>query len=353
MKEIKIGEHVIGNGEPVFTIAEAGVNHNGSLKLAKELVDAAKAAGADAVKFQTFKAEDVVTGKAQMAAYQQKNLKIRKSQLEMLRDYELDYSDFRKLKKYCDEKNIIFLSTPHSEEAADFLEPLVPAYKIGSGDITNIPFLEKVAKKGKPMIVGTGMSTLGEVKEALNAIYRMGNKQVVMLHCTTSYPCLLEEVNLKAMVTMQKELDCLIGYSDHTLGLTVPIMAAALGAVVIEKHFTLDKSLPGPDHKASLEPDELKSMVQAIREVEKALGSSIKRPTKNEKKTRLAVRKSIVAKTDLEIGTKINMENVAIKRPGTGLRPVNLKKILGKKVKRYLKKDAMIKISDLEHENEQ
>lgn len=341
MKKIKIGTKYIGEGYPVFIIAEAGVNHNGKLTLAKKLVDAAKAAGADAVKFQTFEAEDVVTKNAPMAEYQERNVGKKETQQEMLKKLELKYEDFEVLKKYCDEKGIIFLSTPHSD-VIDFLNHLVPAYKIGSGDLTNIPFLEKVARKCKLMILGTGMATLKEVKEALKAIYAQGGRQVVMLHCTTSYPCPIEDVNLRALQTMQKKLDCLVGYSDHTLGITVPIMAATLGAVVIEKHFTLDRTLPGPDHKASLEPHELKEMVEAIRAVEKALGSARKKPTNDEERTKKITRKSIVAKVNIPKGTVITKNMLAFKRPGTGIAPKNIHMFIGKKAKKNIKKDTFL-----------
>ncbi len=344
----RICNKLVGEGKPCFIIAEAGVNHNGDINLAKKLIDVAIDAGVDAVKFQTFRAEDVVVEKTPMANYQMKNIGIEKSQLEMLQQYELTYTDFKELKDYCDEKNIIFLSTPHSEDAADFLEPLVPVYKIGSGDLTNIPFLEKVAVKGKPMIIGTGMATLDEVKEALATIYQLKDEQVILLHSTTSYPCSLNEVNIKAMQSMRKDLNCLVGYSDHTLGLTVPLMAVTMGAVVIEKHFTLDKTMSGPDHKASLEPDELKAMVRSIKEVEKAMGEGVKRPTKSEEKIMQLIRKSIVAKKDLPTGTKMTREIVTSKRPGTGLSPKYLNKIVGRRLKKSVKKDEQINLSELE-----
>lgn len=331
----------------IFIIAEAGVNHNGSIELAKQLIDVAADAGADAVKFQTFKADGVVTKNATRASYQVMNLGEDETQQEMLSRYELRYDDFIELKEYCDERGIIFLSTPHSEDAIDFLEDLVPAYKFGSGDLTNIPVLEYAAKKGKPMILGTGMATMDEIKEALRAIHNQGNKDVVMLHCTTNYPCSLEEVNLRAMQTMQKELDCLVGYSDHTLGIFVTIMAVAMGACVIEKHFTLDRNLPGPDHKASLEPNELKDMVNAVRNAEKALGSGLKRPTESERETMKVARKSIVAKVDIQKGVKIKREMLAIKRPGIGIEPRNIDKIIGKKSKWDIKEDTLISWSDL------
>jgi len=284
MDKIKLISRYIGGNEPCFVIAEAGVNHNGKIELAKKLVDAAAKAKADAVKFQTFKADLVVTKEADLASYAERNIGQKISQLDMLKHVELAYNDFAIIKQYCDKKNIIFLSTPHSFDAIDFLEDLVPAYKFGSGDITNTPALKRAAKKGKPIILGTGMSTLDEVRYAINAIKSEGNEQIIVLHCTTNYPCPMAEVNLRAMITMQQELDCLVGYSDHTLGISVPIIAAAMGATVIEKHFTIDKSLPGPDHKASLEPDELKSMIKEIRKTGKILGSFDKKPTKSEKK---------------------------------------------------------------------
>lgn len=348
MKKIKIQNRFIGEDERVFVIGEAGVNHNGDINLAKKLIDAAKDAGCDSVKFQTFKAEGVVTENAERAGYQVKNIGGDETQQDMLKKYELNYHDFIELKDYCDEKRIIFLSTPHSEDAIDFLENLVPAYKFGSGDLTNIPALEYTAKKGKPMIIGTGMATIDEVKEALNVIYAQGNKEVIMLHCTTNYPCSLEEVNLRAMQTMREELDCLVGYSDHTNGIIVPVMAVAMGACVIEKHFTLDKNLPGPDHKASLEPDELKEMLNAIRDAEKALGSEIKGPAESEKEIMKVARKSIVAKVDIQKGTAITKGMLSIKRPGNGLEPKYINKIIGKKAKVDIKSDKLIKFEYFE-----
>ena len=341
MRKIKISNKLVGDNQPCFIIAEAGVNHNGKIELAKKLIDAAVDAEADAVKFQTAKAEDVVIDGAGIADYAKKNIRKNITQLEMIKNLELKYEEFEILKDYCDKKGIIFLSTPHSFDAIDFLEDLVPAYKFGSGDITNIIALKHAAKKGKPMILGTGMSTLQEVKYAVNTIKSEGNKQIIALHCTTNYPCPLEEVNLQAMITMQKKLDCLVGYSDHTLGITVPIMAVSLEAVVIEKHFTLDRDLPGPDHKASLEPNELTTMVEEIRKVEKALGNFDKKPTESEKKIMKLVRKSIVAKQDIAKGSIIDENMVVIKRPGTGLYPSNIDKIIGKKAKQDIAKDEI------------
>jgi len=340
--KITIGRRVVSGDGHCFIIAEAGVNHNGDVGLAKKLVDAAKAAGADAIKFQTFKAEDLVGKNTEMADYQKKNTGKKGSQLKMLKKLELDYKDFIRLKKYCDKKKIIFLSTPHTEDAADFLEPLVSAYKIASGDLINLPFLEKVAKKKKPIILSTGMATLNEVREAVKAIKNQGNNTIILLHCTTNYPCPLEGVNLRAMLTLKKELGLPVGYSDHTSGIIVSTIAAAIGAVVIEKHFTLNKNLPGPDHKASIEPDELKEMVEAIKNTEKIIGSGEKKPTDSEKKIMQVVRKSIVAKIDISKGTKITKNMLVIKRPGIGIKPKYLNKIIGRRAKRNIKKDELI-----------
>jgi N,N'-diacetyllegionaminate synthase len=341
MNTIQIGKKKIGNNQPCFIIAEAGVNHNGELPLAKKLIDIAVDAGVDAVKFQVFKPEGVTTKTANMAEYTEKNIGKEMPQIDLLKNLALPYDDFKTLKDYCDDRNIIFLATPHSFDAIDFLEPLVPAYKFGSGDITNIPSLQYAAGKGKPILLGTGMSTLREVKQAVTAIQLKGNMQIVALHCTTNYPCQLNEVNLRAMITMQNELTCLTGYSDHTLGLIVSVMAVALGAVVLEKHITIDKNLTGPDHKASLEPDELTQMVSEIRNVEKAMGSFEKKPTDSEKKLMNIVRKSIVASENIKKGSLIKQEMITFKRPGTGLQPTDINKILGKKTKRTIAKDEI------------
>jgi N-acetylneuraminate synthase len=334
---------MIGIGHPCFIIAEAGVNHNGELKLAKKLVDVAVAAHADAVKFQTFIAEGVVTSGTEIADYARDNIGKNMKQIDMLKKYELTYNDFTVLKEYCNKKNIIFLSSPHSFDAIDFLEHLVPAYKFGSGDLTNTPTLQYAANKNKPLLLGTGMATLEEVKQAIHAIISMGNTQIIILHCTTGYPCSYEDVNLRAMTTMQKELDCLVGYSDHTLGILVPPLAVALGATVLEKHFTLDATLPGPDHKASLEPEELAEMVRRIRDVEKILGSSEKKPTDSEKTIRENVRKSIVAGKNIRKGELIQKEMLMIKRPGIGISPADIEKIIGKKTKRDISIDEILR----------
>jgi N-acetylneuraminate synthase/N,N'-diacetyllegionaminate synthase len=347
-KIIQLGSKRIGDTQPCFIIAEAGVNHNGQFSIAKKLVDAAVCAKADAVKFQTFKAEGVVTNNIGIAPYAKKNIGKAISQLEMIKRYELTYDEFKKLKQYCDKKKILFLSTPHSFDAIDFLENLVPAYKFGSGDLTNIPALQYASRKHKPILLGTGMATLQEVRTAIRAIYSSGNRQVVALHCTTNYPCPFEEVNLRAMLTMQNTLNCLVGYSDHTIGITVPVMATTLGATVIEKHFTLDKTLPGPDHAASLEPQELTQMVTAIRNVETALGSYAKKPTRSEKEIMKLVRKSIVANQSIKKGELIKKNMVTIKRPGIGLPPALIGQILGKRTKKPIKKDELIRLNMVE-----
>jgi N,N'-diacetyllegionaminate synthase len=344
-KIIRIGLKRIGEKQPCFVIAEAGVNHNGQLDIAKKLVDVAVSAKVDAVKFQTFKAEGVVTDNIGIAPYAQKNIGRNLRQLEMIKQYELTYEEFTQLKKYCDQKKILFLSTPHSFDAIDFLEDLVPAYKFGSGDLTNTPTLQYAARKHKPIILGTGMATLNEVRAAIRAIHATGNHDIIALHCTTNYPCPLAEVNLRAMLTMQNTLNCLVGYSDHTMGFTIPIMAATLGAVVIEKHFTLDKKMSGPDHGASLEPQELTQMVTAIRNVETTLGSYAKKPTRSEKEIMKFVRKSIVANQPIKKGAIIRKNMLVIKRPGIGLPPAQIGQILGKKTKKPINKDELIRLN--------
>lgn len=348
IKKIKLGNKFIGKNQPVFIIAEAGVNHNGRLDLALKLVDAAVAAGADAVKFQTFKAGQLVTKAGEMAEYQKKNIGKTESQLEMLKKLELREDFYKPIMEHCEEKNIIFLSTPHGGfESVDFLLKLdVPAFKFGSGDLTNLPVLQYAAKFKKPMILGTGMATMKEVEEAIKVIKKVGNNKIIALHCTTNYPCPLDEVNLSAMVTMTKELSVLVGYSDHTLGSVVPIMAAALGACILEKHFTLDKNMIGPDHAASTEPAELKEVVKSIRNIQIILGNTIKKPNKNELPLIEIVRKSVVSTRSIKKGEKFTRENLGIKRPGSGLPPKFFNLVIGKKSKKDLLTGAIIKTKD-------
>ncbi|MFH0949521.1 MAG: N-acetylneuraminate synthase family protein [Candidatus Aenigmatarchaeota archaeon] len=360
MMKIKIGNRLVGDDEPCFIIAEAGVNHNGEIDIAKKLVDAAKSSGSDAVKFQTFKSEKIVTPYVKQAKYQVENIGKKESQYEMLRRLELNYDDFRELKDYCVKKGITFLSAPHScKEDVDLVAELCPAIKVPSGDLTNLPILKYMAGKQMPIILSTGMSTMEEVKDAVNLILST-NKQLILLHCTTNYPTTLNEVNLKAMNSMKK-FGLPVGYSDHTIGINISAAAVALGACVIEKHFTLDKNMEGPDHKASLEPHELKQMISDIRDVEQklkkgiieedivkelgvydALGDGIKKPTKSELETMKVARKSIVAACDIESGTVITEDMLAIKRPGTGLSPKYYWDLIGKRVKTDIKQDELI-----------
>jgi N,N'-diacetyllegionaminate synthase len=318
----------------VLIIAEAGVNHNGDFELAKKLVKAAAEAGADFVKFQTFKADKIVIRSAKKAAYQERNINGREdSQYQMLKKLEMPEEWYLKLIDYANEQEIKFLSTGFDEDSIDFLDKLEsPLYKIPSGEITNKPYLQHIAKKGKPVILSTGMANLAEINAALEVLIDNGipKEKITVLHCNTEYPTPMEDVNLSAMITIQNSLGIKIGYSDHTQGIEVPIAAVALGAVVIEKHFTLDRNLPGPDHKASLEPDELKAMVKAIRNIEKAVGGSgIKEASPSEKKNITVARKSIVASCKISIGETFTQQNLTVKRPGNGISPMLWDEIIG------------------------
>jgi len=317
----------------VFIVAEAGVNHNGRFDFACQLIDAAQNAGVDAIKFQTFKAEKFISRFANKVEYQKKSTDSNNSQLDMVRKLELSFEDFVELKKYCNKKGIMFLSTPFDRESIDFLYNLIDIYKIPSGEIINHPYLKHVASKNKPIIMSTGMANLGEVENAINTIMTINSDaKISLLHCTTNYPAAYEEVNLKAMQTLLAAFKLPVGYSDHTLGMEVPIAAVAMGAKIIEKHFTLDKKLPGPDHKASLEPNELKEMVKAIRNIEKALGDGIKKPTKNEFEIMKVVRRSLIATRDIRVGEVIKESDITIKRPGTGILPKFKEIVIGMKL---------------------
>ncbi|MFH0869430.1 MAG: N-acetylneuraminate synthase family protein [archaeon] len=367
MSKIDIGNRKIGPEEPCFIIMDAGVNHNGSMELAKKLVDAAKEAGVDAVKFQTFKSEKIVTAKAEQAEYQTKNIGKKESQYDMLKRLELSYEDFEELKRYCDEKGIIFLSTPHScKEDVDLIAKLCPAIKVGSGDLTNIPILKYMAQKGLPIFLATGMSFLSEVEEAVLAIIPT-NRDLVLLHCTTNYPTPLNEVNLQSMMTMHEAFKLPVGYSDHTEGIIVSVAAAAMGACLVEKHLTLDKKMEGPDHKASLEPDEAAELVKQIRKVEKMLkkkksaeeillklmvppeiiGDGVKKPMASEYAVMKVARKSVVAAKDIKKGSIITEKMLEIKRPGDGLHPREYFNIIGKTAKNSIKKDSLLKLADI------
>lgn len=323
-----------------FIIAEAGVNHNGDIVLAKKLIDVAVNCGVDAVKFQTWKTELLVTKNAKMADYQIDNTQKNESQFDMLKKLELSYDDFLELKSYCDLKNIEFMSTPDEEESADFLNSIQDIFKIGSGELTNTPFLRQIASFGKPVILSTGMGYLSEVEHAVMVLKESGLpiEAITVLHATTDYPTSVEDVNLKAMLTIGHAFPGIsIGYSDHTLGIEIPIAAVALGAKVIEKHFTLSKVMEGPDHKASLDPSELACMVKAIRNIETALGNGWKVPTATENKNRSFVRKSIVANKDILQGTVFTAEHLAVKRPGDGISPSHWDTVIGSVAKKDYK----------------
>ena len=333
-------------GNRTFIIAEAGVNHNGDIKLAKKLIDIAKDAGADAVKFQTFKAEEVVTSQGKKAIYQHRAKE--KTQYEMLKALGLSFDEFRELKKYCDNKDIEFISTPYDIKSVEFLNEIgVNRFKIASADIINKPLIEAIAKTKKQIILSTGMATLGEIERTISLINDFGNTDIILLHCTTSYPTPYEQVNMNVLGMLKKAFGLPVGYSDHTLGIEIPIMAVSLGAKVIEKHFTLDRLMEGPDHFASLEPNELKKMVAAIRNVEKAFGSRRKEITDEEKKNIFFMRRSIHASVDMKQGEIIKEKNTKITRPFNGIEPWFLKIILGKTIKVNVKKDEPIKWEDL------
>lgn len=327
-----------------YIIAEAGVNHNGQLDLALKLCDAAKEAGVDAVKFQTWKTELIVTEKARMAAYQERNTCSKDaSQFEMLKHLELSYDHFRVIRDYCEKIGIDFLSTPDEEESLAFLMELgLPLIKVGSGEVTNIPYLRKIASYGKSVILSTGMSNLAQVATAYDTLMASGAGPVALLHCTTNYPCPAEEVNLHAMCTLREAFKCRVGYSDHTMGLEVPVAAVALGAEIIEKHFTLDRSMAGPDHKASLEPGELKQMVRQIRNIEKALGDGIKRPNKSEAENAEVVQKSILAKRVIRKGEPLTVDNLTVKRAGGGIASSYWDFVVGKQAPRDFDIDELI-----------
>ncbi|MCG3714151.1 N-acetylneuraminate synthase [Arcobacter lacus] len=329
----------------VFIIAEAGVNHNGSIELAKKLIDVASESGVDAVKFQTFKAENLVSKNAQKAEYQKQTTDKNESQFDMIKKLELDVDTHKELMLYCKTKNIMFLSTPFDHDSIDLLSNLgLEIFKIPSGEITNLPYLRHIGKLDKKVILSTGMADIGEIEDALDVLITCGTKKenIIVLHANTMYPTPMEDVNLKAMVTIGNTFDIAFGYSDHTLGIEVDIAAVAMGACCIEKHFTLDKTMEGPDHKASLEPDELKVMVKAIRNIEKALGSYVKKPSKSEIPNMKIGRKSIVAKIDIKKGEILSENNIAIKRPGNGISPMRWDEIVGSIASKDYREDEII-----------
>lgn len=337
MRQIKLANRVIGSGAPCFIIAEAGVNHNGDADLARQLVQAAAAAGADAVKFQTFRADRLVVRNSPKAAYQEQTTGTAESQYEMLRRLELSDAMHEELMRQCADLGLIFISTPFDEESADLLERLhVPAFKIPSGELTNLPLLTHIARKQRPMIISTGMALLGEVEQAIHAVEDAGAHDLALLHCVSNYPADPADVNLRAMHTMGAAFGHPVGYSDHTLGVAVAIAAVTLGATVIEKHFTLDTTLPGPDHRASIEPAELRELVQSIRTVELAFGDGIKRPAQSEANVAAVARRRLTAAQDLPAGTLLTEAMIALRRAGSGLEPAMLPHLIGRRVRRDL-----------------
>ncbi len=329
----------------VYIIAEAGVNHNGDFNLAKKMILAAKQAGADAVKFQTFRSKQLVSFFAPKADYQKQTTEGSESQLEMLKKLELSYDNFAMLKDYASEVGVDFLSTPFDLESIGFLDKLgIPVWKIPSGEITNKPYLLKIARTGKPVIISTGMCTIDEIEAALRIFIDYKRENITLLHCNTEYPTPFIDVNLKAMETLGRTFGVRVGYSDHTTGIEVPIAATALGACIIEKHFTLDRDLPGPDHKASLVPFELNAMVKAIRNVEMALGSAQKKPSPSETKNIVVARKSIVANREISKGELFTEANLATKRPGDGISPMRWDEVLGNVAKRDFSRDEKIEL---------
>lgn len=333
--EIEIQSRKIGDGHPVFFIAEAGVNHNGSIELAFQLVDKAFESGADAVKFQTFKAEKLNTKHAPKSSYHIETTGDDKEQswFELLKTQELDREDHRRIIKYCNKKGIIFLSTPYDKDSADLLDELgVPAFKLASTDTSNLPLLRHVARKNKPMIISSAMCTMEEVTAAVETIRSEQLEKIVVLQCTGNYPSKLEDSNLNVMSSYREILNCLVGYSDHTFELINPVASVALGASVYEKHFTIDKSLPGPDHRMSLSPDELKMTIEAVKQTQVALGSSCKVVLPSEEENRKKLRKSLVTAVDIVKGTNITAEMICIKRPGNGISPAKLQEIIGKEI---------------------
>lgn len=329
----------------ILIIAEAGVNHNGSLAMAKQLAGVAKAAGADIVKFQTAKPELVISRFAEKAEYQKAETGEAESQLEMCKRIHLTFDEHAQLKEYCDSIGIAYLSTPFDLDSIDFLQQLgTPMWKVPSGEITNLPYLEKIAATKKPVILSTGMSMISEIEDALTILEDGGAGPITLLHCNTEYPTPIEDANLLAMQDLREQFGLPVGYSDHTAGIEADIAAAALGAVVIEKHFTLDKALPGPDHKASLSPEELTAMVAAVRKTELALGDGRKHVTESEAKNKPIARKSILAKRDIKKGETFTPENLTVKRPGDGISPMRWYDVLGKTAKRDFAEDDKIEL---------
>lgn len=345
MTSLNVAGRAVGAGHPCFVIAEVGVNHNGDIGRAIALIDVAADAGADAVKFQTFSADRLVTSDAPKARYQERNTGSRESQLEMLKHLELTPKGHTQIVQHCRDRNILFMSTPFDERSADFLLELgVAAFKIPSGEMTNVSYLRHIARMRRPMVVSTGMCTLAEVETAVEAVEGEGHHDFALLHCLSNYPADPAEVNLRAMDTLRAAFDVPVGYSDHTLGIEIALAAVARGCAVLEKHYTLDRTLPGPDHAASLEPAELADMMRMIRRVESSLGDGRKRPAASELDTARVARKSLVAARDLPAGTVLTAEDVTIMRPGTGLPPMMQQHVVGRTTSRAVASGTLLSL---------
>lgn len=349
MEKIKINKHIIGYGQSCFIVAEMGINHNGNINLAKKMIDMAKDCGIDAIKFQTFKAEEFISNPNETYTYKSQGKLVTESMLEMFRRCEFSEKGWKDIFNYCKKNNIICFSSPENPSDLDFLLRVtdLPIIKVGSADLINLELLKYYASKNKPMIISTGMAFISEIEDAVNVIRREGNNDLIVLHCVSSYPSEPKEVNLKKMLTIRQAFDVIVGFSDHTIGNMAAIAAVALGAKVIEKHFTLDKNLPGPDHWFSSDPKELSQLIQAVRYAEKSLGSCIVKPTPKEMEMRKIARRSIVATRDIIAGEKIARNMIEFKRPGTGLPPKFLKYILNKKVCKKIKKNQLITFQEI------
>jgi N-acetylneuraminate synthase len=346
---IRINNEIAGDDKPCYIIAEAGVNHNGDIDIAKQLIDATKTSGSNAIKFQTFNVDEGTPKNIPKVSYMKRGSSKDESMYELLKKYEFGLDEFIEIKKYCDKKKITFLSTPCDLKSLDILKFLdVDVYKIGSGDLTFIPLIREVAKTGKPVLISTGMPTLAEIEHAVTSVEKAGNNNIILLQCTTNYPLAYCDVNLNVIKTLQSAFGYPVGFSDHTPGIEVSIAAVAMGARVIEKHITLDKTMKGPDHSSSLEPYEMKLLVNSIRNVESALGSTVKKPTKTEIEIAQIVRKSIVALKPIKRGEVLDSTNVGIMKPGLGLSPKYLNEVLGKKIKHNKSAYQYIHFGDLE-----
>ena len=342
--KVKIGDRYIGEEEPCFIIAEAGVNHNGDINLAKKLIDVAKDAGADTVKFQTFKTERFLSKNIVVP----KHVKSTESLFDTIRKLELSEEGHYELSKYCKRKGIIFMSTPMDNNSVDLLDNIgVPVFKVASSDLDNLPLLDYIAKKEKPIILSTGMGTIGEVGEAVEVIKSNGNDDIIILHCVSTYPPRVEDVNLRAINTLRDAFKLPVGYSDHTIGINIPLAAVVIGAKVIEKHLTLDKKMEGPDHAVSADPADLKNLIAGIREIEKSFGTGVKSPSKDEIEMKKSFRKSVVAGVDIKKGETITPEMLSIKRPGTGISPKYFDFIVGRKAERDINKDELLSFKDI------